>query len=159
MMPGSAAGSTTVNTARARVAPERQRALLQALRYEPQQLLGRPHDERDHHDAQRDAAGQRRELLERQHGDAVREHADHDRRNAVERVGGEADGLGELRSGIFRRVDAAQDADRDRECGADATTTTDPTMALAIPPPGSPTGFGMSTMNDQFSDVIPWVST
>ena len=28
-------------------------------------------------------------------------------------------------------------------------------MALAMPPPGSPTGLGMSTRNAQFSDVMP----
>ena len=52
------------------------------------------------------AAGERAELLERQHGDAVDEHADHDRRHAVERVGGEPDRVGQPRVRELGGVDA-----------------------------------------------------
>ena len=76
--------------ARARRA-ERQRAFAHRAGHEQQQFLGRPRDDRNHHDAEREAAGERAELLERQHGDPVDEHADHDRRHAVQRVGGEPD--------------------------------------------------------------------
>ena len=76
---------------------ERQRALAHRAGHEQQQLLGRARDDRDHHDAEREAAGERAELLERQHGDAVGEDADDDRRHAVERVGGEPD---DARTGV-----------------------------------------------------------
>ena len=38
-------------------------------------------------------------------------------------------------------------------------TTIEPTIAFAIPPPVSPTGFGISVKKDRFSDVTPWVIT
>ena len=91
MIPGSAAGSTTVKTARARVAPSASAPSRIDARHEQQQFLGRARDDRDHHDAERDAAGERAELLERQHRDPVDEDADDDRRHAVQRVGGEPD--------------------------------------------------------------------
>ena len=54
MMPGSAAGSTTVNTARARVAPSASAPSRSDPRHELQQLFGRARDDRDHHDAERE---------------------------------------------------------------------------------------------------------
>ena len=51
---------------------------------------------------------------------AVDEYADHDRRHAVQRVGGEPDHRREPAAGVLRHVDTAQDADRDRQQRADA---------------------------------------
>ena len=34
-----------------------------------------------------------------------------------------------------------------------------PTMALAMPPPISPTGFGICVKKSRFSDWIPWLTT
>ena len=115
MIPGSAAGSTTVKTARARVAPSASAPSRRVDRDEQQQLLSRPHDERDHHDAECEATGERREVPERQHRDAERKHADHDRWHAVERIGGEASCRREAGSTVFCRVHAAQHANRNRE--------------------------------------------
>ena len=99
---------------------QRERTLAQRLRHEQQQLLGRPHDEREHHDRERERAGERRELMEGQHGDAVREHADHDRRDAVERVGGEPGRGREPRASELRRVDAGNQPDRNGDDRAHA---------------------------------------
>ena len=81
-----------MNTARAARGAERERAFAERVRHEQQQFLGRPRDDRNHHHAERESAGERAEMPERQHRDAVREHADHDRRHAVQRVGGEPHG-------------------------------------------------------------------
>ncbi len=69
--------------------PECKGSFLQRRRDQAQELLGRSHDERNHHDAERQSAGQRREAAVWQHGDAVDEHADDNRRHTVERVGRE----------------------------------------------------------------------
>jgi hypothetical protein len=87
MMPGSAAGTITVNTAAPawRRAPGRPRARVGTSSSSSsvvRAMIGIIID------AERKSAGQRAELAERQHGDAIGEHADHDRRHAVERVGG-----------------------------------------------------------------------
>ena len=98
MMPGSAAGSTTRERRPRPRGAQRQRAFAQCRRHEPQQFFGGSRDDRNHHHAERDAAGEHRELPHLQHDDAVDEHADHDRRHAVQRVGGEADDRREPRA-------------------------------------------------------------
>ncbi len=60
--------------------------------HEVDELLGGARDDRNHHDAERDTARERAELLERQHRKAIDEHAHHDRRDAVQGVGGESHG-------------------------------------------------------------------
>ena len=53
-------------------------------------------------------------------------------------------------------VDAADDADRNRERARRARSAISvPTMALAMPPPGSPTGFGICVKKSQFSAWTP----
>ena len=96
--------------ARARRA-ERERALAHRFRDQQQQLFGRPRDNRNHHDAEGDPSGDGAELLERQDGNPVDEHADDDRRDAVQGVGGKAHQRSEPRPRVFRRVDPAQHAD------------------------------------------------
>ena len=88
MMPGRAAGNTTrEHRSRAR-GSQRERALAQSRWHEQQQFLGGTHDERNHHDAECDAAGRGRKVPKGQHGDCVDEDADDNRRYAVEGVGG-----------------------------------------------------------------------
>ena len=78
MMPGNAAGSTTVNIARARVAPSASAPSLSEPGHQEEQFLGGAHDERNHHDPEGEPAGEGRECLEGQHGDPEDEHADDD---------------------------------------------------------------------------------
>jgi hypothetical protein len=42
---------------------------------------------------------------------------------------------------------------------ASPVTISDPTIALAIPPPVSPTGVGMRVKNAQFSEATPCLIT
>ena len=42
---------------------------------------------------------------------------------------------------------------------ANPTRTKVPTMALAMPPPASPTGLGRCTRNPQSSEAAPWRRT
>ena len=56
MMPGSAAGSMTEKAARARVAPRASAPSRRVAGHEVQELLGRARDDRDHHEAERQAA-------------------------------------------------------------------------------------------------------
>ena len=76
---------------------ERQRPFAKTGGNEAQQLFGRAHYDRDHEQAEGDAAGDRAESLHRKDDDAVGEDADDDRRHAVEHVGREADDRGEAR--------------------------------------------------------------
>ena len=95
-MPGSAAGQHYREDGSGARRPERQGALPQRVRNQEQQpsvvrmtsgSIMMPSE----------SARQRREMMERQHRHTVGEHPDHDRRHAVERVGGEADGIRQRR--------------------------------------------------------------
>ncbi len=160
MMPGSAAGTMTVKTARARVAPSASAPSRIAAGTSSSSssvvraMIGIIID------AEREAAGQGAELLERQHRHAVDEHADDDRRHAVQRVGGETHRRGEARAGILGHVDAAQDADRNRHQRRRARSASAcrrwrwPCRRRA-----SPTGRGMFVKNSRLSAWTPWLTT
>ena len=78
-----------------------------------QHLFGGAGDGRDHHDGERDAAGERGEVLLLHHDERVDGDAHHDGGNAVEHVCGEADGVAErLAAAKLREIDAGGDADR-----------------------------------------------
>jgi hypothetical protein len=94
---------------------KRQCAFLERRRHEAQQFLGGPHDERDHHHAQGQAARGRRELPERQNRNAVDEHADDNRRHAVQRVRRKSHRRCQSRPCVLGRVDPADDPHGYRE--------------------------------------------
>ena len=82
---------------------------------------------------------------------AVDDDAPDDRGHAVEDVGGEAEQPVDPRGAVFRKIDAAEHADRHADAARRAPSSSNvPTMALAMPPPGSPTGFGSWVKKSQF---------
>ena len=91
MIPGSAAGTMTVKAARARVAPRASDPSRRRPGHEVEQLLRRPRDDRNHHEAEGDSARERREVLDGQHDEPVREDPDHDRGDPVQDVRREPD--------------------------------------------------------------------
>ena len=75
----------------------------------------------DHHDAQGDAAGDGGEGHGRGNDESVDGHAHDDGGDAVEDVGGESDGVGQLGSATeFSEEDAAADADGDSDEAGEA---------------------------------------
>ena len=75
-------------------------------------------------------------------------------------VGREPHERGEPVAAVFGQVDAADDADRDgRAATAMPISISVPTMAFAMPPPGSPTGFGIFVKKSQFSEENPCLTT
>ncbi len=82
--------------------------------------------------------------------------AHHDRRHAVEHVGGEADGIGQLAAAAkLRQVDAGADADGNADAAADRERTPDPKMALAMPPPARRPASGIWVKKARFSELAP----
>src|SRR4029453_10144236 len=89
------------------------------------------------------APGQRREAPHRQHHQGVDEDPDHDRRHPVEHVGDEADDPRQART------------PRSPPHTAIPIMMRLPTMALATPPPGSPTGLGRCVKKSRLSAEDP----
>ena len=96
--------------------------------------------------------GERREAPQRQHHDAVGEDAEHDRRHAVEDVGQEARIQRQppvARLGQVQPAEQCRAAARWHAPGPRGSSV--PTIALAMPPPISPTGFGRCVKKSTFS--------
>ncbi len=77
-----------------------------------QHLLRGARNGRNHHDSQRHSARQRREVFLGENDDSVSHNADHDRRHAVQNVGGEADDIAETVAAVLREVDTRTHAHR-----------------------------------------------
>jgi len=60
----------------------------QSVGYGAEKFLGAAQRNRNHHQAERESSGERREMLEGQDHQAVRKNADDDRGNSVEQVRG-----------------------------------------------------------------------
>ena len=90
-----------------------QRRFAHRVRHHQQHLFGGAADGGNHHDAQRHAAGREPKSASLRHDDErVDGKAHHDRGNAVEHVGGEADGVGQLGAAAeLGQIDAAANAD------------------------------------------------
>ena len=83
--------------------------------------------------------------------------AHHDGGNAVQHVGGKADSVGEHGAAAeLGEVDASGDAERNtHEAGKASRMMPEPTMALAMPPPASPTGAGIWVKKARLSELAP----
>ena len=89
--------------------------------------------------------------IERVHGDAH-----HDRGHAVEHIGREADHIGQaFCPAELRQVDTAANAERHADQAGHREQNARPTMAFAMPPPGSPTGLGTWVKNARLSEPTP----
>ena len=74
----------------------------------------------NHHDGQRHAAGQRREMSLGEHHQTVRHDSDDDRRHAVQHVGGEANQVAEARAAaVFREINSGADSQRNSDHAGD----------------------------------------
>ena len=136
---------------------EAERRFADGVRHHEQHLFGGAGDGGNHHDAQSDAAGERGEVLLRQDDERVDGDAHHDGGHAVEHVGGKADDVGQLAAASeLGEKDAGCDADgnTDARC-RHASRTPEPTMALAMPPPVSPTGLGILVKKAKLSELAP----
>ena len=90
---------------------QRERGFAVAVRHELQDFLGRAHDERNHHQAEHDAAGQRGKAFHRHDQQRINDDAPGDGRHAVEDVGGETNPPVEPRRAVFGKEHAAEHAD------------------------------------------------
>ena len=139
---------------------ERQRRFAHRDRHETNHFLGRARDERNHHRRERDAAGERREVLERAHEQLPGEDAEHDRRKSVRARRTES----ARRSRAWSRAARRGTSPAPIPIGSpmtDAISTSMipvPTIAFAIPPPVSPVGAGIFVKKFQFTDAAPCFS-
>ena len=76
------------------------------------EIFGAAQRDGNHHDAEGDSAGKRREVLEGEHDERVGEDADDDGGDAVEQVGGVADDESDGAGAEFREIDGAEKTDR-----------------------------------------------
>ncbi len=125
------------------------------VRHHQQHLLGGARDGGNHHDAQRYAAGERGEMLLRQHHQRIDRDADDDRGNAIQNIGGEANDIDITPASELRHVNACTDAERYADERAMPRIIVEPTMAFAMPPPASPTGRGVLVRKAQFIEPTP----
>jgi hypothetical protein len=109
-----------------------------------QHLLGGARHRGHHHNGQRHAPGQRREVLLLGHDQRIAGDAHHDRRHAIQHIGGKAHAPRRRWCPRHTRPDR-----RPRQCPAGipirlaiARMIPEPTMEFAMPPPVSPTGTG-----------------
>jgi len=77
------------------------------------------------------------------HDQPVGDNADHDRRHAVQHIGDKADEIAIAVASVFREEDAGANAEGQPSRLAMPRMTIEPAMALAMPPPGSPTALGL----------------
>ena len=93
---------------------------------------------------QGDAAGERREALHREHDQRVGEDAETIEGTPLSTSAAKRTRAPQRAVAVLGEVHAGADPDRQPDAQARPTRISVPTMALAIPPPGSPTGFGSS---------------
>ena len=86
----------------------------------------------------------------------VGEDADNDGWDAIEQVGGVTDDESGFSSAELREINGAEKSDRDTQEAARIKSLALPTMALAMPPPVSPTGAGSLVKKSQLMEVPPW---
>ena len=92
--------------------PEREGGFAVSVRHEEQDLFGRAHDQRDHHETERDSASVSGEALERNDDQSVNDHAPDDGRHAVQDIGDETQERVRARGTVLGEVYSAEDADR-----------------------------------------------
>src|SRR5437899_1451145 len=82
------------------------------LRHQQQHFFGGPGDGWNHHDAQRDPAGQCGKVPLRQYYNPVGHDADNDRGDTTQYIGGETDKIAKAVASILGEIDASADSDR-----------------------------------------------
>ena len=113
-IPPAAAGRITRQHGAPAVHAERVGGLAQAAGDEQQHLLAGARDQRQHHDRQRDRAGEARLLVLRDHDQPVDEQPDHDRRDALHHVERELEDSRRARprAGELGQVEPGEDPQR-----------------------------------------------
>ena len=80
------------------------------VRHHQQHFFGGARHRGNHHDAQRHAAGERREMFLPDYDQRIDGNADHDGGHAVQHVGGEANHVAEAIAPVLRQIDAGANA-------------------------------------------------
>ena len=99
---------------------QREGGFAQRSRHQPHQLFRAPGQRGDHQHGQRDSTGERGEAAHRQDHQAVGNDSDHDRRDAGENLGREADRVADAAVASLGEKDSRADAERDADQARDA---------------------------------------
>ncbi len=91
------------------------RGFADGLRNQKQHLLGGARNGRNHHDGQRDATGQRGEVLLRKHDESVGHNADHNGGHTVQDIGDKAHNIAIAVSPVLGKKNARADSERHAE--------------------------------------------
>src|SRR6266403_927687 len=91
------------------------RGFADSLWDQEQHLLGGPRDGRNHHNGERNATGQRREMFLREHDQPVGHNADHDGGHTVQDIGDKAHNIAIAVSPVLGKKNARADPERDAE--------------------------------------------